>query len=394
MESSAFVESMTLLEISNHQHSFTDSTLDPTEFAREVGLDLRPSAAEHDLTGEISHAAFDVLRSSGITAALVPREFGGGGVTHAEMGAMLRELGGHDPATAVTLSMHSHVLATQVWRHNHGMNAEGAFRKVVDDHAIFVNSGASDWVGSTGEARRVDGGFRVSARKSPISGCEVGTILATSVRWESGSDGPSVIHCTVPCGAEGVRIEKTWDTMGLRATGSHTVVFDDVFVPDAAVSLIRPADVWHPIWNTVLGTALPLIMSAYLGIADEAIDIARSTVDGRSDSHVLQLVGEMMNAHTTAADVVAGMFIDADNLTFDNTDHLAGRALSRKTIACQNVIETVRLAIEVTGGLGYTRSSDLERLYRDVHGCLFHPLPRAKQLRFTGRVELGLDPVS
>jgi acyl-CoA dehydrogenase len=182
--------------------------------------------------------------------------------------------------------------------------------------------------------------------------------------------------------------------MGLRATGSHTVVFDDVFVPDAAVSLIRPADVWHPIWNTVLGTALPLIMSAYLGIADEAIDIARSTVDGRSDSHVLQLVGEMMNAHTTAADVVAGMFIDADNLTFDNTDHLAGRALSRKTIACQNVIETVRLAIEVTGGLGYTRSSDLERLYRDVHGCLFHPLPRAKQLRFTGRVELGLDPVS
>jgi alkylation response protein AidB-like acyl-CoA dehydrogenase len=323
---------MTLLETSNHQHSFTDSNLEPTEFAREIGLDLRPSAAEHDLTGEISYAAFDVLRSSGITAALVPREFGGGGVTHAEMGAMLRELGGHDPATAVTLSMHSHVLATQVWRHNHGMNAEGAFRKVVDDYAIFVNSGASDWVGSTGEARRVDGGFRVSARKSPISGCEVGTILATSVRWESGRDGPSVIHCTVPCGAEGVRIETTWDTMGLRATGSHTVVLNDVFVPDAAASLIRPADVWHPIWNTVLGTALPLIMSAYLGIADEAIDIARSTVAGRSDSHVLQLVGEMMNAHTTAADVVAGMFIDADNLTFDNTDHFASRALSRKTI--------------------------------------------------------------
>jgi alkylation response protein AidB-like acyl-CoA dehydrogenase len=88
------------------------------------------------------------------------------------------------------------------------------------------------------------------------------------------------------------------------------------------------------------------------------------------------------------------MFVDAENLHFDNTDQLASRTLSRKTIACQSVIETVRFAIEVTGGLGYTRSSDLERLYRDVHGCLFHPLPRAKQLRFTGRVELGLDPVS
>jgi alkylation response protein AidB-like acyl-CoA dehydrogenase len=394
MESRAFVESMTLLEISNHQYPFPNSTLAPTEFSREIGLELRPFVAEHDRTGEISHAAFDLLRSSGMTAALVPREFGGGGVTHAEMGAMLRELGRHDPATAVTLSMHSHVLAAQVWRHNHGMDAEAAFRKVVEDKAVFVNSGASDWVGSTGEARRVDGGFRVSARKSPISGCEVGTILATSVRWDSAPDGPSVIHCTIPCGAQGVSIETTWDTLGLRATGSHTVVFDDVLVPDEAVSLIRPADVWHPIWNTVLGGALPLIMSAYLGIADEATDLARSTVDGRSDHHVLQLVGEMMNAHTTAADVVAGMFADAENLHFDNTDQLASRTLSRKTIACQSVIETVRIAIEVTGGLGYTRSSDLERLYRDVHGCLFHPLPRAKQLRFTGRVELGLDPVS
>ena len=39
------------------------------------------------------------------------------------------------------------------------------------------------------------------------------------------------------------------------------------------------------------------------------------------------------------------------------------------------------------------RSSELERLYRDVHGCLFHPLPRAKQTHFSGRVALGLDPV-
>ena len=88
------------------------------------------------------------------------------------------------------------------------------------------------------------------------------------------------------------------------------------------------------------------------------------------------------------------MFVDADDLNFDNTNDIASRALSRKTIACQNVIETVRLAIEVTGGIGYTRGSDLERLYRDVRGCLFHPLPRAKQVVLTGRVELGLDPIS
>ena len=62
-------------------------------------------------------------------------------------------------------------------------------------------------------------------------------------------------------------------------------------------------------------------------------------------------------------------------------------------MACDALIETVRLAIEASGGLGYTRSSDIERLYRDVHGCLFHPLARAKQTVLTGRVALGLSPV-
>ena len=222
----------------------------------------------------------------------------------------------------------------------------------------------------------------------------MGTVLVTSLRWDEAPEGPQVLHCAVPFAAPGVSIDFTWDTLGQRATGSHTVVLDEVFVPDAAISLARPADRWHPVWNTVLGAALPLIMAAYLGIADAAVETAKATVAGRTEQHVLQLLGEMLNAHTTAADVVAAMFVDADNLHFDNTDTIAGRMLSRKTVATDAVIETVRLAIEATGGLGYTRSSDLERLYRDAHGALFHPLARAKQTTFSGRVAQGLSPLA
>ena len=374
--------------------STTNTTFDWAELARQIGVALQPHVADRDRSGEISAIAFDNLRSAGLTSALVPVEFGGGGASHADMGRILRELGRLDPATAVTLSMHSHLLAAQVWRHHHGLDAEKVFRKVVDDCAILVSTGASDWIGSNGTATRVDGGFRVSARKGPASGCEVGHVLVTSFRWDDAPDGPQVLHCSVPFSAEGVSIDLTWDTLGLRATGSHTVVLDDVFVPDAAVSLARPADQWHPIWNTVVGAAMPLIMSAYVGIADAAVELARSAVFGRREPHVLQLLGEMINAHTTASDVVAAMFVDTDNLQFANTDELASRTLSRKTVASDAVIDTVRLAIEVTGGAGYTRSSEIERLYRDVHGCLFHPLPRAKQTHLTGRVALGLSPVA
>jgi acyl-CoA dehydrogenase len=258
---------------------------------------------------------------------------------------------------------------------------------------MLVSTGASDWLSSNGTATRVDGGYRISARKGPASGCEIGDVIVTSIRWESSPDGPQVIHCSVPSTAPGVTIEHTWDTLGLRASGSHTIVLDDVFVPDAAVSLIRPADVWHPVWSTVVGAAMPLIMSAYLGIADGAVDDAVEAACGRDDDAIHQLVGEMLNAHTTAADVVAAMYGDADDLQFANTDELAGRMLSRKTVAAGSLIDTVQLALQVIGGSGLMRGSRIERLVRDVQGCLFHPLPRARQTRLSGRVAVGLSPV-
>ncbi|MBF6287088.1 acyl-CoA dehydrogenase family protein [Nocardia cyriacigeorgica] len=373
----------------------TTDLLETTDWiarAREVGEALRPGVAERDRNGRLSTEAFDRLRAAGLTSALVPVEFGGGGATHREMGAILRELGRHDPSTAVAFAMHSHLVAAQVWRHRHGMDASAVFGKVVSG-AILVSTGASDWVGSNGNAERVDGGYLVSARKAPASGCEVGTVAVTSVRWDTAPDGPQVVHCAIPMNAPGVRIEQTWDTLGLRASGSHTIVFDEVFVPDAAVAMVRPADTWPPILNTVIGAAMPLVMSAYLGIADAAVELTAALVSGRPDPHTLQLAGEMMNAYTTAEDLIEAMFTASGNLGFAATEQYAARILSRKTVAANALIDTVRLAIETVGGAGYSRTCELEMYYRDIHGCLFHPLPRAKQTRFTGRVLLGHGPM-
>ncbi|MEV0248037.1 acyl-CoA dehydrogenase family protein [Nocardia sp. NPDC050712] len=368
------------------------TTTDWVALARTVGATLAPEVAERDRTGEINLAAFDQLREAGLTAALVPVEFGGGGATHAEMGAVLRELGRHDASTAVAFAMHSHLVATQVWRHHSGQDASAVFGKVAAG-AILVSTGASDWVGSNGRAVRVEGGYRVHARKAPASGCEAGTVLVTSFRWDDAPGGAQALHCAIPLSAPGVRVERTWNTLGLRASGSHTVVLEDVFVPDAAISLARPADVWPPLLNVVIGAALPLVLAAYLGVADSAVELAAGLAHGRTEPHAFQLAGEMMNAYTTAADLIEAMFAGSENLRFANTDDYAARTLSRKTVASDKLIETVRLAIETVGGLGYSRTCALEMHYRDIHGCQFHPLPRAKQLQFTGRVTLGQSPL-
>jgi len=362
--------------------------------ARDAALVIGEDAAELDRSGEFVHTAIDVLRERGFTSMLVPADLGGGGASYAETSGALAALAQGDPASALTLSMHTHLVAAQVWRHKHDLPAP-VLKRIAEERLVLVSTGASDWLVSNGTAAKVDGGFRVSARKSPASGAPAGDVLSSSARWEDSPEGPQVIHFTVPFTAAGLSIEETWDTMGMRATGSHTVVLDNVFVPDAAVALTRAAGEWHPVWNTIVGAAMPLIMAVYVGVAERAAERATAFAGKRSDTGVVApVVGRMLNQLHVAQDTVGTMIAMADDLRFANTVEHASAVLSRKTVAAEAAINTVRLAMEAAGGAGYSTGAGIERLYRDVHGALFHPLPAAKQELLTGRLALGLDPVA
>lgn len=360
--------------------------------ARELAAQLAIDAEARDADGAFVHDGFARLRAADLMGMAVPAELGGGGARHRDVAAVLAALAHGCPSTSLAFSMHQHLVAAQVWRHQRGLPAP-VLEKVAANQLVLVSTGASDWLGSNGTATKVEGGYRVTARKMPASAAPAGGVLVTSIRWDDAPDGPQVLHAAVPFASEGVRIEETWDTMGMRGTGSHTVVLDDVFVPEAAVALARPADVWHPIWATVLGVAMPLIMASYVGVAEAAAERALAVAAGRADRpDTAALVGRMTNRLTAAQDTVRAMLDATDELRFDNTLDHAARTLSRKTTATDAVLDTVRLAMEVAGGAAYSRSSGIERLFRDAHGALYHPLPEATQERFTGRVALGLDP--
>jgi len=373
--------------------SGTDGTGRWAKEAAEIAAILAERAARHDRDGDFVAEEVQMLRERGLTSMLVPEDLGGGGATYAETCAVLAELAHGCPATALTLSMHTHLVAAQVWRLRHDLPAP-VLGRVANEGILLVSTGASDWVDSEGAAAQVDGGFQVSGRKSPSSGCPAGDVLVSSARWDDGSGEPKVVHFSVPFTADGVTIEETWDTMGMRATGSHTVVLEEVFVPEAAVSLTRPAGRWHPIFDVVVGAAMPLIMSVYVGVAEAAAERAIELVRSRSDRAVAPaLVGRMLNRLHEAQDALAWMVDANDDLRFANTDELAAAMLSRKTTVAESAVEAVRLAMEAAGGLGFSTGGGIERLYRDVHGGLYHPLPAAKQELFSGSVALTGEPV-
>jgi alkylation response protein AidB-like acyl-CoA dehydrogenase len=227
------------------------------------------------------------------------------------------------------------------------------------------------------------------------SGCLAGDLLITSGRFEDPAEGRQVLHFPVSMRAEGVRIDKVWETMGMRGTGSHTVVLENVFIPEQTIGLRRPCGKYHLVWNLILTVALPLICAAYVGAAETAVEKAVAAAVPRGDNGLRALlIGEMENELTTAQIALESMIVNVNDLEVEPGMEHANRSLIRKTIVAEAVKRTADKALEATGGSGYFRVSGLERILRDVQAAQFHPMQPKNQHRFTGRLAMGLDPIA
>ena len=148
-----------------------------------------------------------------------------------------------------------------------------------------------------------------------------------------------------------MRIEDTWHTLGMRATGSHDIVLDGVVVPEGTVSLRRPKGEWHAFFNVVCASALPLIMAVYLGVAEAASGPGpRSRAQKPDDPALPYLLGEMDGALVTAQMAVQSMIDLHQEYAFASIVQTAEAILSRKTIAARACVATVEKALEVVGG--------------------------------------------
>ena len=364
------------------------------EVIRKLGPRFAERAAAADVEGRFVHDNYAELKEARVLSALVPSELGGGGATHAEFCQMLRELAHHCGSTALALSMHAHLVAAAVWRFRHGQPTEALLRKIAASELVLVSTGAGDWVDSVGKAERAPGGYRVTAIKRFGSGSPVGDLMITSAPYDDPERGAEVLVFPVPLKAAGVTVRNDWDTLGMRATGSNSIELKDVFVADEAISVRRPRGQWHPSWNVVVTVAPPIYMAPYVGIAERAAAVARETAARRAPDPILfQSLGELENALTTAQMAFREMIELANGFDFEPNTERANRVLVRKTIAANACIATVNKAVELVGGSALFRNVGIERLWRDVQGAPFHPLPEKKQLAFTGRVALGLSPV-
>lgn len=371
------------------------TTQDWIDRASSLGPQLAEYAARHDEDGTFVEESFDALKREGYFAALVPEELGGKGAGLADISAFIARLAHACPSTALAYSMHSHLVAATVYKYRHGQPGEALLRKVASSGLILVSTGAGDWLESGGRLERVPEGYRFVAEKAFASGSPRGDLLITSGRYDDPERGPRVLHFPLSLAAPGVRLSPDWDSHGMRGTGSNTVIIDGAFIPEQAIGLDRPRGLWHPAFDVISAVALPIFMSAYVGVAERSVALAVDRVrQRRGDPEVQYLVGELHTELTQTHAIWRALVANAAEYEFSPSLERTTTSVSLKTSLAASSIRTVEKAMEVAGGSAFFKSHRIEQLLRDVRGATYHPLQPKKQHLFSGRAALGLDPTT
>ncbi len=368
----------------------THQDLDFVERAAAVGPELAKYAEQHDRDGTFVEEALGCLRESGLMALGVPSELGGGGGTIRDAAMVQRELARHCASAALATSMHQHVVAFTAWRFRREMaGAEATLRRVVEEGIVLVSTGGADQTHPRGEATKVDGGYKVSGRKIFCSQSPAGTVMSTMFAYDDPEQGRRVLNMAVPIAAEGVTVLDDWDTMGMRGTGSNSIVIDDVFVPDERVLANRPHGVLDPPFQVILSHALPIICGVYLGVAEAAFDAAREAAAPKAEDAIVQRqVGLMATRLRVASWALDGALAEIGDDVTPSMENVAAAMAAKREISLGG-IEVCDLAMELAGGAAFYRGSAIERCYRDIRAIKFHPLNPEAALLHAGRVALG-----
>jgi alkylation response protein AidB-like acyl-CoA dehydrogenase len=393
-----------------------------TALAEDHARDFATRAERHDREGSFPVENIEALRRSGASGATVPSELGGLGVDSVhDYVAGVNRLGRGDGSTALAANMH--IFRTwfiaRAWRAAQatGADEEAArwatlLRRIASGEvviaAILTEAGV-DHLHLRTEARRTDAGWVLNGRKSFGTGSPAADLLGILCQYRDAAGRLRMGLAHVSTKSPGVEIKGNWDALGMRASGSHDVVFANCLVPAADFVDTGP---WGEYTERYLaGNAVGTLglVAVFLGIAEAAREHVlaslkaghgRQLAERRSVQHAVAEI-EIRVATSRAMVARTGTTLDSffqthglGSLPMGGLHELMKDFQCTKWVVTRQAIEVVDLALTVSGGAGYLSKSLLSRLYRDVRaGPFMQPFSPNEALEYIGKVSLGQDPV-
>jgi len=353
--------------------------------AAKLAARFAERAPLHDREGSFPFENFQDMRDAGYVKLTVPREYGGDEISLYELLLIQEQLGRGDGSTALSIGWHMglmlHYRTTRSWPEE---MFRSFCREVVEKGTLLNHFSTERSSGSPSRgglpqttAVKTDGGWLIFGRKtfstlSPI----LDTFLVSASMVESGQVGDFLVRAQ-----DRISIEETWNTLGMRATGSHDVIFDEAFVPDAA--LIRSYALGQkPKASSDASAWLLHIPACYLGIAHAARDFAVSFAKNYTPASLPSPIADLPTVQQQIGLLESELLV-ARHLMYAIADRWDTDPAGRlklipelglvKYVATNNAISIVDKAMRIVGGASLSRSLPLERMYRDVRAGLHNP---------------------
>ena len=382
---------------------------------------FRSRADAADRANEICPENYADLQRSGVASAFVPEELGGMGLASLHDWILtLATLARGDGSAAIAISMHLSVTRglAALYRNNEPdsaphIRAKRYLEAVARGEMLICSTTTergTDNLHPLSEAVRNGDGWCLNGTKNFVTMSPLATHIAANVRMRDEA-GDHIANVLIPMDTAGVKQLGDWDALGMRASGSQSVQFDNCLIPHDALRKLAPWGQWStPILVNRTLANVPLV-GAFLGIAEAAFQYAIdaqspakvSAQSAKSRSGVYHTVAEMEILLATAQSIMARMGNKLDDFmaatkggaeaTYGQGHELMKDYQSAKWVANRHAIEIVNLAMDLCGGAGYTARNPLSRLYRDVRaGPFMQPYSPIDAREYMGQVLLGEYP--
>jgi alkylation response protein AidB-like acyl-CoA dehydrogenase len=385
------------------------------ELAEALAEEIAPRAAEHDRDASFPFDNFAALKERGYFLAPIPEELGGLGVAslHDLLVAQSRLAHG-DAALTIGVNMHlafvlSAVRRWEIARASGNERRTRAFAETIEqiarDGTVFaaaVSEPGQDLTRPATTATRNGDGWIVSGHKIFCTMSPGADVLYTSVTLLDREGREQYGYAMIPRETPGVVVHDDWDALGMRASGSHSVSFEDVRLPPSALRGGFPAGDAVEYMDRTLTAGL-FHAAASLGVAEAAhegvtIRVAkRQELDARTQTLAAENVVDLSACRAVLSR--AADLIDQDHersLASEEPADVLGlfaEGQAAKAFIGETAVRIVDRALALSGGAGYLNGSPLARAYRDVRATSFmHPLGANRAFSFLGQLALGREP--
>ena len=371
--------------------------------------DFATRAAEHDADASFPFENFEAIKASGYAHMAIPKDLGGGGADLLDMCIAQERLGRGDGATALSVNMALGLpwLYTDLYKTGTEQVAPilehvAKNRLIVcgnfTDPSVDTLKGISGLSYTTVKAEKADGGFRINGRHSFGTNSPVGDYYSSGAVYNDPDEGEVALVFMIPMDSPGIVCQNDWNTMSMRSTGSHSMVLENVFVPDDVV-FRHPTWEWGRFERLLFAYHGGTFCTVYLGIARAARDFAINYTKDRTRLPFNHPESYYPGNQFLAAEMDIGLKaawawqLDiAERMTdpYARDDEVIIDALAMQYFCMKTAIDVVNKAFEIVGGAALAKRLPLERYYRDVRAGPIHPVGGFGALEMIGKYAYGL----